>query len=75
MRAGRLDLVLEAVEELERQTREQRQRDEALQSAFAHLWEGVLSETKGELARKMGGVLRRHRREQAEFEAWVDQEA
>lgn len=72
MRAGRLDLVLEAVEELERQTREQRQRDEALQSAFAHLWEGVLSETKGELARKMGGVLRRHRREQAEFEAWVE---
>ena len=71
MRAGRLDLVLEAVEELERQTREQRQRDEALQSAFAHVWEGVLSETKGGLARKMGGVLRRHRREQAEFEAWV----
>ena len=72
MRAGRLDLVLQAVEDLERQTREQRQRDEALQAAFAQHWEAVLAETKGRLARRMGDVLRQHRREQAEFEAWVE---
>jgi len=72
MRAGSLDLVLQAVEELERQTREQRQRDEALQAAFAQHWEAVLAETKGHLARRMGDVLRQHRREQAEFEAWVE---
>ena len=72
MRAGNLDLVLQAVEELERQTREQRQRDEALQAAFAQHWEAVLAEMKGYLARRMGDVLRQQRREQAEFDAWVE---